>query len=152
MGPLVLGGRGENGDPCMTDCFPRSMRTICVASQEYGDPLYGWPFFQECGTLLQAKTLLFVTFWLVWKVRLQIIPTSTTTCLWLPDSVPGTDDHYKPFGEVFHTTSTEEHHLPFRRKAHNEKSLPFLPQCSTCKEYRNDVNVWWALNVEQNVS
>ena len=45
----------------------------------------------------------------------------------LPDPVPGTDDHYKPFGEVFCTTTTEEHRPSAKHKARKEKSLPFYP-------------------------
>ena len=45
----------------------------------------------------------------------------------LPDPVPGTDDHYKPFGEVFHTTTTEEHRPSAKHKSRKEKSLPFYP-------------------------
>ena len=42
-----------------------------------------------------------------------------------PDPIPDTDDHYKPFGEVFCTTTTEEHRPSAKHKAHKEKSLPF---------------------------
>ena len=58
----------------------------------------------------------------------------------LPDPVPGTDGHYKPFAEVFKTMTTEEHRPSTKSKTHR-KVFAILPQCSAREEHRNDVNV-----------
>ena len=69
-------------------------------------------------------------FFKVRKVRLQIMPASQLPATefaklgHLPDPVPGTDDHYKPFGEVFCATTTGEHRPSAKHKARKEKSLP----------------------------
>ena len=43
----------------------------------------------------------------------------------LPDPVPGTEGHYKPFSDVFETKTTDEHRPSNRAKPQKEKSLPF---------------------------
>ena len=43
----------------------------------------------------------------------------------LPHPVPGPDDNYKKFSDVFGTKTTEEHHPSSKKKAQRDKSLPF---------------------------
>ena len=43
----------------------------------------------------------------------------------LPDPVPGTDGHYRPFSEVFGTHTTEEHRPSFQMKKGRHKTLQF---------------------------
>ncbi|CAB4040071.1 Hypothetical predicted protein, partial [Paramuricea clavata] len=49
----------------------------------------------------------------------------------LPDPVPGNDGHYKPFGEVFGTTTTEDDR-PSKANS-KEKALPFYPSVQHVK-------------------
>ena len=66
----------------------------------------------------------------------------------LPDPMPGVDNHYKPFSEVFKTKTTEEHRPSLKKKSRQERGLPFSPsvqhvrntnmmlQCEECGQCR----------------
>lgn len=44
---------------------------------------------------------------------------------YLPDPVPGEDGHYRPFIEVYGTSTTEEHSPSLQTQKGRQKSLPF---------------------------
>lgn len=55
-----------------------------------------------------------------------MLPETKFAKLWhLPDPIPGNDDHYKPFGEVF-STRTMEDYCPSKAKS-KWKTLPLHP-------------------------
>ena len=66
----------------------------------------------------------------------------------LPDPMPGVDDHYKPFSEVFERETTEEHRPSLKRKPRQDRGLPFYPsvqhvkntemmlQCEECGQWQ----------------
>ena len=77
------------------------------------------------------------------------LPESVFTSLrHLPDPMPGVDDHYKPFSEVFEKETTEEHRPSLKRKPRQDRGLPFYPsvqhvnntkmmvQCEECRQWR----------------
>lgn len=66
----------------------------------------------------------------------------------LPDPMPGVDDHYKLFSEVFERETTEEHRPSLKRKPRQDRGLPFYPsvqhvkntemmlQCEECGQWQ----------------
>ena len=66
----------------------------------------------------------------------------------LPDPVPGEDGHYRPFIEVYGTSTTEEHRPSLQTRKGRQKSLPFsasvqhvknvdmMIQCEECEMWR----------------
>ena len=43
----------------------------------------------------------------------------------LPDPVPGPEDHYKKFSDIFGTKTTEQHRPSSKKRSSKDKSLPF---------------------------
>ena len=77
------------------------------------------------------------------------LPESVFTSLrHLSDPMPGVDDHYKPFSEVFEKETTEEHRPSLKRKPRQDRGLPFylsvqhvnntkmMVQCEECGQWR----------------
>lgn len=71
-----------------------------------------------------------------------------TSVHFLPDPVPGEDEHYKPFDEVYGTETSESHRPSLIQKSKKRKSLPFtasiqhvrnvnlIVQCEQCGMWR----------------
>ena len=55
----------------------------------------------------------------------RLTPDVFSTLNHLPDPVPGPQDHYKKFSEVFGTKTTEEHRPSSKKRSSKDKTLPF---------------------------
>ena len=51
---------------------------------------------------------------------------SSSSDTYLIPCMPGVDNHYKPFSEVFKTETTEEHRLSLKRKSRQDRVFLFL--------------------------